>query len=1497
MPYLDCRHVDLTGDSVAEDAACLAREFASQGDREVAYRDGHRLIPRLERVDLQGHPRRSSAPLKSGGLYLLTGGLGGIALVIARYLLKRYDACLLLVGRTPLPERADWSLPHPPAVRERIEALQSLEALSSKVRYEAADVCAHDQLAPTVSQAEAAWGRPLDGVFHLAGLYRDRLLVEETAESMAAALRPKMTGALALHRLLEDRPACLFIAFSSTTSFFGGAMFGAYAAANRFLDHFCHWRAQELGRPTHCFAWSTWNEIGMNRTVSGKEPLRATGRGFQELTAEQGMNSLLAGLFYDQPQLVIGLDGSNAYIRRHLESASPLAQQLCACFTSGANQELFPRLEAVSVSDRFGTPAPCDFVRVEHIPRLLSGAIDRLGLADLGRQALRGGSERIGPRNEPERRLATLWQDVLGVPQVGIHDNFFELGGHSLLATLVMSRLAGVFRIDLPARLLFESPTVAGLAAKIADQEADVPTHTQALVPVRRDQALPLSFAEQRFWFVEQLEPGSPAHNLSIATRLIGELDVSMLEQSLTEIFRRHEALRTTFPTVDGKPTRHIAPPSPVSLPIINLQNLSPGERESETLRLAAADLRTPFDIAQGPLLRIHLVRREAQDHALLVNVHHIIADGWSLGVFNQELSALYAATLAGQPSPLPELPIQYADYSLWQRTELERHGEALEKQLAYWKQQIEGVPTLLELPLDHPRPPVQTFRGAHQSFALSQELTERLKALCRQEGVTLFMTLMAAFQALLARYSGQERFFVSTGVANRNRKETEDLIGCFINILLLRADVTDNPSFRELLTRVRETALGAYANQDLPFEKLVEEVQPERDLSYNPLTQVMFVLLNAPIQSQQFPGIRTETLDIETAAAQYDLVIHMVETADGMTGYLDYYTDLFEPETISRMLGHFRTLLEAVVVDADLPVARIPLLTHAERQQLLVEFNASSVDFGPPQLLHRHFEAQAERCPDAPAVFFGDETLTYAALDARANKLAWHLQELGVGPDMLVGISVERSVEMVVGILGILKAGGAYVPLDPSYPQERLAFMLEDTGTKVLLTQAHLRDRLPQGEAQIVCLDSDWPGLNTLSPNSPPSDVTPENLSYVIYTSGSTGQPKGIAIRHAGVGNNLLDLNTRFDVGPSDRVLALSSLSFDMCVYEVLGALCAGAGIVMPAQSQLREPIEWAHLIQKHGVTLWNSAPALLKMLVDLVEAREDLWPRSLRLALLGGDWVPVTLPDRLKAMAPDLRFIVMGGATEASIHSTLFEVTETDPDWRSIPYGHAMANQTTFLLDGAQQLVPIGVPGELYLGGGGLGRGYWNRQELTDQKFLPHPFVPGERLYRTGDLARWRPDGEIELLGRIDYMVKIRGLRIELGEIEALLRRHPAVQEAVVAAKGPDSDKQLIAYVVLRQRAEAEERIQELRTWIKAHLPEYMTPAAFLLMDRLPLSPNGKVDRKALPLPEIAETLDRATFVAARTPTEEILTGIWADVLGIKLVGIHANFFEIGG
>jgi amino acid adenylation domain-containing protein len=987
----------------------------------------------------------------------------------------------------------------------------------------------------------------------------------------------------------------------------------------------------------------------------------------------------------------------------------------------------------------------------------------------------------------------------------------------------------------------------------------------------------PVSFAQQRLWFLEQLVPGNPFYNVPTAVRLTGSLDVAALEQTFNEIVRRHESLRTTFRMVSGQPVQVIAPSLSLPLPVVDLQQLPASEREAQVKRLVTAEFQHPFDLAQGPLLRVKLLQLGASEHVLVVIIHHIVADGWSIGVLMRELGALYAAKASGQPSPLVDLPIQYADFTHWQRQWLQ--GEVLETQLTYWQQQLEGC-TSLHLPTNRQRPALPTFRGARQYLMLPQRLSKAIALLGEREGVTLFMTLLAAFQTLLYRYSGQEDILIGSPIANRNRSEIEQLIGFFVNSLVLRTDLSGNPTFRELLRRVREVTLGAYAYQDLPFERLVESLQPERDLNRNPLFQVVFALQNAPIEALELPGLRLSPLDIDPGTARFDLEFQVVECLGSLGVVVVYSTDLFDQITITRMLEHFQALLESIVTHPEQRLANLSLLTEIERHQLLRLWNDTQADYPKDLCIHQLFEAQVERSFEAVAVVFEDEQLTYRELNIRSNQLAHYLQKLGVGPEVLVGICIERSLEMIVGVLGILKAGGAYVPLDPAYPPERLSFMLSDAQVSILLTQQRWVEQFaPQG-LQVVTEES-WGSWG--SRGSCPSSVTANNLAYVIYTSGSTGKPKGVLVQHQGLCNLAQAQIRAFNLQGQNRILQFASLSFDASIFEIVMALSIGATLYLAREESLKSVKALVQLLQDKQITNVTLPPTVLSVLPT-----QEL--PALQTIVSAGEACSADIARRWATASR--RFFNAYGPTEATIWSTT-----DDSDSNNQPaLGRPIANTQVYLLDEQLQLVPIGVKGELYISGDGLARGYLNRPELTAQRFIPHPFSqePGARLYQTGDIARFRTDGKIEFLGRMDSQVKLRGFRLELGEIEALLGQHPAVQQTVVIVREDvPGDKRLVAYVVLNQQALI---TSELRSFLQKQLPDYMVPSTFMVIEALPLTPNGKVNRRVpIPAPLSRET-ERA-FVAPRTPMEEKLANIWAGLLNLEQVGIHDNFFELGG
>ncbi|HYO62149.1 MAG TPA: amino acid adenylation domain-containing protein, partial [Pyrinomonadaceae bacterium] len=959
-----------------------------------------------------------------------------------------------------------------------------------------------------------------------------------------------------------------------------------------------------------------------------------------------------------------------------------------------------------------------------------------------------------------------------------------------------------------------------------------------------------------------------------------------------------------------GEPVQVINEARPVSLPAIDLSHMEEAEREAEAVRLAREEAALPFDLAAGPLMRVGLLRLSQEEHICLLTMHHVVSDGWSVAVLMNEVAALYEAYAAGQESPLPELPVQYADYAVWQREHL--RGEVLDNQLTYWKQQLAGAPAALELPTDRPRPAVQTHRGAREHFRLDAELTGDLKALSRREGATLFMTLLAGWQALLARYSNQEDVSVGTPVAGRQRGETEPLVGFFINTLVMRTRVRGGAGFRELLREVRETCLGAYAHQDAPFERLVEELVEERDLSRTPLFQVWFVLQNTPAPSYELPGLTLNVTEADNATAKFDLLLAMSEEDGQLTGTLEYNSDLFDASTAARLVEHFERLLSAAAADSGRPVAELPLLAEAERAELLAlgdgssGLSASHESPAPPRCLHESFEAQAARDPFAAALTCDGHTITYGQLNARANRLAHHLRSLGVGPDSLVAVHLDRSAGMVVALLGVLKAGGAYVPLDTAYPPDRLAFMLEDTRASVLVTSAGLAAKLPVHAAKVVLVDGDRLKDASLSEENPAADenpaplATPENLAYVIYTSGSTGKPKGVPVTHANVSRLFAATQSDFGFGPADVWTLFHSYAFDFSVWEIWGALCHGGRLVVVPYLVSRSPEAFFELLCDEGVTVLNQTPSAFRQLDAAEEASGGGRYLSLRLVIFGGEALePPSLRawfDRHGDEWP--RLVNMYGITETTVHTTYRPMTIKDVAGRcGSVIGRPLADLRVFVLDERGQLAPRGVAGELHVGGAGLARGYLNRPALTAERFVPDPYSgePGARLYRSGDAGRYTAAGELEYLGRIDQQVKIRGFRIELGEIEAALSEHPSVREAAVVARDEEGgERRLVAYVVA---AEGEELKGELHAYLREKLPLYMVPSAFVMLDALPLTTNGKLDRRRLPAPDAVQRNSGRNFEAPRNEVEEKVAGIWRQVLRVEQVGITDDFFELGG
>ena len=1141
---------------------------------------------------------------------------------------------------------------------------------------------------------------------------------------------------------------------------------------------------------------------------------------------------------------------------------------------------------------------PSVFVFLDSLPLTPNGKVDRKALPVPDGRRLEQDENVSAPRTPIEEMLAGIWAEVLKLETIGIHDNFFDLGGHSLLATQVMSRLRGLFQVELPLRNLFESPTVAGLAEGIEDARREQ-QHLlgSPIVPVPRESELPLSFAQERLWFLDQLEPGSTVYNMPGAFRLTGRLDTAALERSLNKIVRRHETLRTTFRSVDGSLHQVVAAQLGLPLPVIDLSDRSESECENEARVCAAEAARRPFDLSRGPLVRTTLLRLRQEEHILLLNMHHIVSDGWSMAILFRELADLYEAYTNGKPSPLAELPIQYVDYAVWQRNWL--RGEVLETQLSYWKKQLENI-SILNLPTDRPRPAVQSFHGARESLVLSTDLTQALKATSRKEGATLFMTLLAAFQILLHRLTGQDDIAVGSPIAGRNRSEVEGLIGFFINTLVLRADLSGNPTFTELLARVRLISLDAYAHQDVPFEKLLEELRPERDRSRTPLFQVFFNMVNTGENGTfNLPGLTKEPLQFHGAASKFDLTLYTRERNGALWFSLVYNPDLFEPATIARLLGYYHTLLLAIAANSQQPISALPLLTKRERIELsarrnsvaptnpFVEFKKEDIE----QSIPARFEQIVNLHRDRIAVKTTNYQWTYAELNTKANEIAQAILRSRGSAEGRIGLLFEHDAPMIAAILGVLKAGKTYVPLDPAYPPERLSYILEDSQATAITTNSSnvaLAHRLINGSLHLINIDEfEYAALVDNFSLS----TSPEMLSYILYTSGSTGRPKGVMQSHRNVLHHIRNYTNNLHLNSDDRLTLFSSYGFDAAVMDIFGALLNGAAL-HPMDIKEEDPSSLLYRLVKENITIYHSTPTVYRYLMSTLAGGEDL--SRVRLVVLGGEAVHKEEVDRFKKIFSTHSIFVNGlGPTESTVALQYFIDYKTEIAGNIVPVGYPVEDTEVLLLNEAGQ--DAEVYGEIAIKSEHVALGYWRKPELTEAAFFPDSESATKRIYRTGDIGRLLPDGSIAFVTRKDDQVKIRGYRIEPGEIESVLSVHPGVSESVVIAREVADEKQLVAYLVAR--TEPAPPPGELRSFVKAKLPDYMVPSLFVFLDSLPLTPNGKVDRRALPVPDGRRLEQNENVSAPRTPVEEMLEGIWAEVLKLETISIHDNFFDLGG
>ncbi|MGD9488077.1 MAG: amino acid adenylation domain-containing protein [Calditrichaceae bacterium] len=1011
-----------------------------------------------------------------------------------------------------------------------------------------------------------------------------------------------------------------------------------------------------------------------------------------------------------------------------------------------------------------------------------------------------------------------------------------------------------------------------------------------------KDKSVPVSFAQQRLWFLDQLEPGNSLYSIPAAVKIRGNFNKEAFKNSINTIIKRHSVLRTVFSQNDGSPSQIIAGKLKIDLPEIDLSGIDKKEIHSRVNEVILSETEKPFDLQTGPLIRALLLKLSVDETIVILTVHHIVSDGWSMGVIISEIKALYPAYCLNKPVSLPELPVQYADYAVWQRKWF--RGKVLEQQITYWKNQLKDVPPLIELPTDRPRPASRTYRGDHIIFNIEMEKVQKLEDFCLKQDVTMFMTLISVFQALLHRYSGQSDICVGSPIANRNRAEVAGLIGFFVNTLVMRGDLSENPAFTSFLERMKHTILNAYANQDLPFEMLVEAVNPNRALNHSPLFQVMFVYNNTPENAVTLPGLEVSLIDIESRTSKFDIIMNLTETENILQGKLEYNTDIFNRDTMERFIEHFKVLIDGILINPLSKISDLPMLTGEEFRYLTTVLSKPEAWYDSEKFVHELFEAQAEKSPQAIALIADQNQLSYEELNTRANCLARYLIRKGVLPGTFVGVSVNRTPDLIIGILGILKAGGTYLPLDPGYPKERIRFMLEDSSAKFVLTQERIAKTFPTSQCELICLDSRWPDISKENSRNPEINLTKDLPAYIIYTSGSTGTPKGVLISHQAIANHCCDMKDYYKITPEDHILQFASFNFDASVEQILPTLTGGARLVL-RDDEIWPTIEFHNKIRQFDLSVINLPTAYWQQLaLDWASHPEWLSKNRLRLVIIGGDRMSSdTLELWQKTPLSGVRLLNAYGPTETTITASAYDIPQTFKG-TNIPIGRPRANREFYILDNQLRPLPVGIPGELHIGGNALAIGYLNQPELTAEKFINNPFgkESGILLYKTGDLARYLPDGNIEFLGRADNQVKIRAFRIELGEIEAALNQCGGISRSIVTAIEDSSGvKRLIAYYINGKNQDLP--VKELRGSIQKRLPDYMIPSAFIRMDQFPLSPAGKIDRRALPVPDNLRPELESAFVTPRTPTEKKIAGIAGQLLKIEKIGVYDNFFELGG
>ncbi|MFS0655873.1 amino acid adenylation domain-containing protein [Bacillus sp. 179-C3.3 HS] len=1482
-PFIEVQCLDFCltdSGSIASHAAAIMRELTQETRHHLAaYRAGVRYIPLLTPLPLDKEQQMKNPPIKASGLYVMTGGLGGIGKMMSEYLLDSHQVHLVLLGRR---ERHDLT-------EEQKETLSSLEkraqVVGGTVVYEKTDITDAQAIESIISRHEETVGQTLQGVIHFAGIIQEELLADMTPHSLNDMYEAKVYGTVALHEAASRRQHVLFMSSSSARTLKGGMTVGAYCAANEFVEQFAQYQKLTSTVKPYCFSFSMWDEVGMSEGSMIKGILKE--RGYLPIPKQAGFNTILAGLMTNVELIYTGLDRTKQEIQELVNEDIQTEQAMYIFFKTDQTKAIEERLYQsihTFLQPRLSSEFTVHLYPEEYWKETEDGMPDEAHFFGLIEESSKE-SEKRAPQTGSEKLLAQIWSDLLGVSNISCGDHFFLLGGHSLKATQMLSAIRQRTGFEVPLSVLFEHTTLGELA-----EWMDTHAKADEAIPMRKiekGQEIPMSYAQQRQWFLYQLEPDLPFYNNTISFRMNGPLDLEVLQSSLQHMVQRHESLRTSFAMSGEEPVqvihenRHIP-----ALEIIDLSGLtSQEEKEQKASEWAKVEANTPFHLEHEAVFRVKLIRLSATEHILLMSIHHIVSDGWSIGIVARELSECYTAAIEGRVPDLPALPLQYADYALWQKEYLT--GDTLDGQLAYWKEQFSTPVQELELPYDQPRPAVQSYKGKTKKYRLSKALSDQLATLSKETDSTLYMTMLSAFSTLLHRLSSQDEFVIGSVIAGRNRTEIEHLIGFFVNTLALRIDHGNNPSFIELLERVKETTIGAYSHQDVPFDMVVDELNIVRDANKQPLFQVMFVLQNLPLEASPM-GEATSVLTIEdNDTAKFDLSLFVFEGAEGLQLSLEYHADLFHDETMDRFLRYYEHLLESICENPTQPIRQMNFLPEMEKHQLLYEWSGKSEKPTGSLLITERFEEQVRKAPHAIALEFQGEQWTYRDVQEKVDRLAAYLQQRGVVPHEPVGLLIDRTPEMILGVLAIIKAGGAYVPIDPEYPDARIEYMLKDTGIKMLLTKNEWLKKVSISQTELICLD---PGYEEFLPDAEvtPPALYPEGLAYINYTSGSTGQPKGVLIPHQAV-IRLVCETDYVALDEQTRILQMASFSFDAFTYEIWGALLNGGRLILTDRNTILSMDTLADTLKAYNISTGFLTVPLFNR---LTEEHPDVLS-GFKALLVGGDALSAAHIRKALPYLPE--GLLNGyGPTENTTFSCVHHIRELDEKQTTVPIGQPIAYSQAYILDKDLQPVPQGVIGEIYVGGTGLALGYLGDEEKTMQSFIPHPFQEGERLYKTGDMGRWLPNGMIDCLGRMDQQVKIRGHRVECGEIEAAMLRFEDITEcAVIPHQHESGHKRLIGYFVQKGALTQ----QDIRQALKGMLPDYMVPSLFIEMEELPLTPNGKVDQKRLPSPEWKQENVDTPVDGPVSEEERVLERVWCQLLGASAIGRHDNYFELGG